>query len=50
VVFGGEDLAVAAADGVVGDGELAGLAPDQRGGIGELEAAAFVGALEDQKG
>jgi hypothetical protein len=49
VIVGGEDLAVAAADGIVGDRELARLPADERGRVGELEAAAFVWTLKNQK-
>jgi hypothetical protein len=34
-----------AADGVVGDGKLPAVAPDEDGGIRQLESAAFVGTL-----
>lgn len=41
----GEELGMAAAHRVVGDGKLAALAADQHGGVGELESASLVGAL-----
>ena len=43
-------LAVPAADGVVGQRKLPALAADQRRRIRQLKPPAFVGTLEDQKG
>ena len=44
-----EQLAMPAADGVVGEGQLPAVAPDQRRGIGQLKSAAFVRTLQNQK-
>jgi hypothetical protein len=44
-VLAGDQLAVAAADGVVGEGELAALAPDERGVVRQFKPPAFVRTL-----
>jgi hypothetical protein len=44
-VGAGDEFGVSPADRVVGEGELAAVAPDQRRRIGQLEASALVRTL-----